>query len=101
MISIFAATCSTFDRRGVLDSSGLPKACANQNTLENIFLWGFVVIGALAVLFLVIGGTRYALSGGDPEKVKKSRNEILYSMIGLVIAAFGAIIVKFVIGRLP
>ena len=104
LLGIFAALCTgpkDNDRSGIIESSNLPKACADQATLSSIYLWIFAVVGALAVLFLVIGGTRYALAGGDPEKVKKAKNEILYSMIGLVIAALAAVIVKYVINQLP
>lgn len=100
MISFFAATCTTNDRSGIIQSDNLPKACADQTTLNSVYFWVFGLVGALAVLFLVIGGTRYALSGGDPEKIKKAKNEIIYSMVGLVIAALGATIVKYVINNI-
>jgi len=51
-------------------------------------------------LFLVIAGARYALSKGEPEGIQKAKNEIKYSLIGLVIAATAALVVNFVVDKL-
>lgn len=44
------------------------------------------LIGALAVLGIVIGGIQYITSGGDPSKAEKAKKTLLYSIIGLVLA---------------
>lgn len=85
---------------GLIDSTPFPKTPADKSTLDNLYFWVFVVIGALAFLFLVIGGTRYVLSGGEPDKVQKAKNEIRYSLIGMIIASFAAAIVSYVTGQL-
>jgi len=84
---------------GLFDS-GLPRAQANSTTLKTIFLIAFAIIGALAFLFIVIGGTRYALSKGEPDNITRAKNEIKYAAIGLIIAALAAAVVNFVIGKL-
>jgi len=56
------------------------------NTLYNITDWIFVILIALAGLFVIIGAFTFVMSAGDPEKTKKGREYILYAMIGLVIA---------------
>ena len=84
----------------LIDGSGLPRAQANSTTLKTIFLIAFAIIGALAFLFIVIGGTRYALSKGEPDNITRAKNEIKYAAIGLIIAALAAAVVNFVIGKL-
>ena len=94
----FAAVCK--GTNGLINASNLPCAEADSDTLKTIFLIAFAVIGALAFLFMVIAGMRYALSKGEPENIQKAKNEMKYSAIGLIIAASAAAIVNFVIGKL-
>lgn len=55
------------------------------------------VIGAVAVLMIVIGGLRYTLSAGDAGSTKGAKDTVLYAVIGLVIAVAAYAIVNFVL----
>jgi hypothetical protein len=81
----------------LVDSSGLPHATANSTTkIFNIIL---SIMGALALLMLVIAGLRYTISQGDATKVADSKRMITYTLVGLVIIALAASIVNFVLNR--
>jgi hypothetical protein len=95
-----AAACDTGKTSGLISANGLPLTCANSNTLSQIFLIGFSIIGGIAFLFLVIAGARYVFARGNVETIQKAKNQIQYSLIGLVIAASAALIVNFVTSRL-
>jgi len=95
-----AAACKTGNNNALISGGPLPHTCANAGTVTTIFNIAFVIIGALAFLFVVIGGARYALSKGEPENIQKAKNEIKYALIGLVIVASAAAIVNFVTGKL-
>ena len=41
--------------------------------------------GAVAVLFMILGGFRYITSGGNPELADKAKKTLLYSVIGLTV----------------
>jgi hypothetical protein len=56
-----------------------------------------VIIGAIAVVMIIIGGFRYVTSGGNAESTKSARQTIVYAIIGLVIVALAQIIVHFVL----
>jgi hypothetical protein len=58
------------------------------------------LVGALAVLFLIIGGLRYVVSNGDPKSVEGAKNTITYAIIGIVIAILSFAAVQFVIDSL-
>jgi len=58
------------------------------------------VIGMVAVVMIILGGISYATSQGDPNKVKKGKDTILYGIIGLVISLLAFAIVHFVLGAL-
>lgn len=64
--------------------------------VTNLINWVIGFIGVVAVVFLVYGGIGYITSSGDPGKVKKARDTILYAVIGLIIVALATIITGFV-----
>lgn len=56
------------------------------------------IIGAVAVIMLVIGGIRYTISGGDQNQVTAAKNTILYAIIGIIVAILAYAIIGFVTG---
>ena len=101
LLHFFAQTCTApTGSAKIIGGDCLPQTGANSVTINKDFLIAFAVIGAIAFLFLVIGGTRYVMSQGNPESVQKAKNQIQYSLIGLIIAASAAAVVNFVIDRL-
>lgn len=65
--------------------------------VQNVINWILIAVGIIAVLFIIIGGIRYATSAGDPDKVKKAKNTLLYAIIGLAVALLAAVIVNLVV----
>lgn len=55
------------------------------------------VLGAIAVLMIVIGGIKYTTSQGDTNAVSSAKNTIMYAVIGLIVAILAYAIVNFVI----
>lgn len=64
-------------------------------TITNVLLF---IIGAVAVIMIVIGGMRYVLSGGDSSQITSAKNTILYAIIGIIVAILAYAAVNFVIG---
>ncbi|HWZ65685.1 MAG TPA: hypothetical protein VNX65_02715 [Patescibacteria group bacterium] len=65
--------------------------------IANILLF---IIGAVAVIMLIIGGIRYVLSAGDQGAVTSAKNTILYAVIGIVVAFVAFAAVTFVTSQL-
>lgn len=59
-----------------------------------------IVVGAVSVIMIIIGGFRYIISGGDSTGVSGAKNTILYAIVGLVIVLFSQVLVRFVIANL-
>ena len=57
------------------------------------------ILGAIAVIMIVIGGIKYTLSNGDASSIKSAKDTILYSVIGLVVALLAYAIVNFVVDQ--
>lgn len=56
-----------------------------------------IVLGLVAVVFIIIGGVGYMTSAGDAGKAQKAKSTILYACIGLLVCALAFGIVNFAI----
>lgn len=65
-------------------------------TIVNTLLF---ILGAVAVIMIILGGIRYAISQGDSNAITAAKNTILYAVIGLVVALLAYAIVNFVIDQ--
>jgi len=63
-------------------------------TIANILLF---ILGAIAVVMIIIGGIKYATSNGDSSSITSAKNTILYSVIGLIVAILAYAIVNFIL----
>ena len=73
--------------------------CVDPNTLvTGAIQWVVGVVGFVALIFVVYGGIAYITSTGEPGKLQKAKQTILYALIGLVIVALAEIITAFVSG---
>lgn len=78
--------------------NNLPTASAND-IMANVLYLVYTVAGITAVITVIIAGYMYTISGGNPAEVEKSKNAILYAVIGLIIIAGAFVITQFVLGR--
>jgi len=46
---------------------------------------GLIVIGIIAIVYLIVGGVTYITAGGDAEKAGKGRVAITNAIIGIII----------------
>ena len=68
----------------------------NIKKITNILV---IVIIVAAVLMVVIGGLRYTLSGGNGNATKEAKDQILYAIIGIIVALLASAIVNFVVSK--
>ena len=59
-----------------------------------------IVIGVVAVIIIVIAGIKFMTSQGDPSKINTARNQIIYALIGIAVAAVAQGLVALVLKRL-
>ena len=69
----------------------------NPNTIvESAIQWIIGIAGIVSAIFVVYGGISYVTSSGDPAKLQKAKQTILYALIGLAIVALAELITAFV-----
>ncbi len=102
VVPVYAQDCDTGVGRGI----GLTNedgTCADDDTeggfgalVRRVIDIFSIVVGAVSVIMIIIGGFRYIISGGDSNGVSGAKNTILYAIVGLVIVLFAQVIVRFV-----
>ncbi len=65
--------------------------------VQNIINILSILVGAVSVIMIIIGGFRYVISNGDSNGLSGAKNTILYAIVGLVIVIFAQSIVRFVL----
>lgn len=85
----------------VVGAVSLPNPLgANINTANDLYvvlIKAFLgAIGLVSLTFFIWGGFRLMTSAGSPEVVKKSKDTLLYALLGMVIVILSYTIVQFV-----
>ena len=65
-----------------MDTQGM---CCLLNTIYSITNWVFMLLIAVAMLFVVLGAFNFVTAGGNAEQTQVARNYIMYAAIGLAI----------------
>ncbi len=74
---------------------GIPQQDPGQMLATILDNFIYPVAGSLALVMIIVGGINYSTSMGDPGKVAKAKNTILYAVIGLVVVIFAFAITSF------
>lgn len=56
-----------------------------ENIMTNLLKWVLTVAGSIALVALIIAGITYMTSMGSPEKAKKAKKSIYWTLGGLVL----------------
>lgn len=56
-----------------------------------------VLVGLLAVIFIIIGGARLIIAKDNEDEAEKGRKTIIAAVLGLLFIGLAAVIVNFVI----
>ncbi len=82
-------------------NTGCDKSTGGLNLiLSNIINIFSLIVGAIAVIMIIVGGFRYVISSGNDQAVSGAKNTIIFALVGLVIVALAQFIVHFVIGNI-
>jgi len=56
------------------------------DALEDLVDWLFTILLIVAAIFLVIAAFTFITASGEPDKIAKARNFVLYALIGVAVA---------------
>lgn len=84
---------SALSECNVEKTEGEKSLMSNVNMLINVFT---SVMGFLAVAMIIYGGFMLLTAQGDPARIKRGKDVVLYSVIGLILVMLAYAIVNFV-----
>lgn len=101
---IDVTNCSTNDSNAFNPNqnclTALPKVSGDNDQLQNGMRIVFGVAAGVALISLAIAAFNYTTASTDTEKISRSKQAIVFSLLGLVIALSAEAIIITVIGRL-
>jgi len=71
---------------------------SHGNIIGRIITIALIIAALIALAFLIWGGIRWILSGGEKEKVEEARGTIIAALVGLVIVFAAYFIINIVFG---
>lgn len=81
------------------ENTTIIDAASNYNIPDIInkgLAYAILLAGILSVIFIIVGGFSFILSGGNEEKIKQAVGTIRYAIIGLIITILSVVIVQAV-----
>lgn len=84
---------SALSECNVEKTEGEKSLMSNVSMLINVFA---SVMGFLAVGMIIYGGFMLLTAQGDPARIKRGKDVVLYSVIGLILVVLAYAIVNFV-----
>ena len=83
---------------GTCEEASSNNSVANLlKQITNILLF---LVGAVSAIMIIVGGLRFIFSNGDAQQAANARNTVLYSVVGVVVAASAYGIINFVVSRI-
>lgn len=80
-----------FGTGGLTSSQSLPELIANVIRLMLLFA------GAIAVVFVIIGGYQYLTSGGNEETAEKGKKTLINAIIGVIVVVLAYVIINVIV----
>jgi hypothetical protein len=92
-----ALTNGNWQDRGTTNaiSAGLPNGSIYQ-IISSTLSWLLAILGFIAVIGFVISGILYLTAAGNETQIEKAKSAMTYSIIGVIVALMGYVIIQAV-----
>lgn len=87
-----ADTSSGWDL-GNVSGYGLPDSTITD-IIKNILEWLLAMFGVIGVIGFLISGVMYLISAGDDDMMKRAKNGMKFSIIGVIVGLAGLVVIK-------
>lgn len=75
--------------------TGLPSPSGGiRAILVNVLVWILGIFGMLAILAFVVSGIQYFAAAGDEKMMETAKKNLVYSIIGVIVALSGFVIIQ-------
>ena len=85
--------------KGNAGASGLPSDSI-YGIIGRFMNWLLAILGFIGVIGFVIAGILYLTSAGNEEQIETAKKAMLWSIVGVIVALIGFVIIRAVEGLL-
>lgn len=95
IFSIFALEARAAAGIVIPNDTGLPSSTVSA-ILQNLMAWLLGILGFIGIMAFIISGLQYLLAAGDEKTIETAKTNMKYSIIGVIIALSGFIVIQAV-----
>ncbi|KKP57127.1 MAG: hypothetical protein UR51_C0023G0012 [Candidatus Moranbacteria bacterium GW2011_GWF1_34_10] len=78
---------------GLPDPGGIDPV---ETVIYNVMDWMLRIVGVIAIIAFVISGMQYMLAAGDQNMIETAKRNMKWSIVGVIVALIGIVILKTV-----
>jgi len=93
VILVPVSALAQWSESAVNRKAGLPKGKITEIVI-NIMNWLLALVGIIGIIGFVISGILYFIAAGDEGKMGTAKNAMTYSIIGVIVALMGYVIIQ-------
>jgi hypothetical protein len=75
-------------------------ASSIMDIVRNFMRWILIIVGVLGVIGFAIAGILYLTAAGDEDRITSAKRAMIYSIVGVVVALLGLVILNAVYSML-
>jgi hypothetical protein len=92
----FAFSCAAATLGALVLAPAALAATDLNAVIGNLELWLSGILASLATVFLITGGVRYVMAGGDPVRLERAKSAIASAALGYGFALFAPVAVTII-----
>ncbi len=97
VVSAAAPSTNAWGGRGTTNASNTGLGGGSiYNIISQTLAWLLGILGFIAVIGFVISGILYLTAAGNESQIEKAKNAMTYSIVGVIVALMGWVIVQAV-----
>lgn len=81
--------------KGNAASAGTPSGTI-FNIIRSTMNWLLAILGFLGIIGFVIAGILYLTAAGNEDRIDQAKNAMMYSIIGVIVALLGFVVIQAV-----
>jgi lysylphosphatidylglycerol synthetase-like protein (DUF2156 family) len=98
-VAILTAPALAMAQFTVPSDSGLSSAPITD-IVRNFMKWILIIVGIMGVIGFAIAGILYLTAAGDEDRIKSAKSAMIMSIVGVVVALLGLVIMNAVYNML-
>jgi len=69
----------------------VPRASV-MDIVKNFMKWLLIIVGIMGVIGFAIAGILYLTAAGDEDRIKQAKSAMIYSIVGIIVAMLGLVV---------